>query len=170
MTLEVSVIMPAYNAVRFIEAALDSLRAQTGVELEVIVVDDGSIDETPRIVEQIATADPRVRLIASPHRGVSAARNTGLEAARAPFITFLDSDDLCPPGKTARQLARLRADPEAAVIVGEVMFFREADANCVPLPGTRTMRILGVNLGAALIRREIDANIALVKAAGLKFN
>ena len=91
-TVKVSVIMPAHNRETFIRDSMDSVLAQTFTDFELIVVDDGSTDTTAAIVESYT--DRRIRLIRQPNQGVSVARNTGLEAARGEFITFLDSDDL----------------------------------------------------------------------------
>lgn len=102
--VKVSVIMPAYNSELYIRESIDSVLAQSFTEFELIVVDDGSTDATATIVQSVT--DQRVRLIRQPNRGVSVARNTGLEAARGEFITFLDSDDLYYPDflKTLYQL------------------------------------------------------------------
>lgn len=103
----VSVIMPAYNSEVYIRESIDSVLAQSFTDFELIVVDDGSTDATAAIVQRVM--DQRVRLIRQPNRGVSVARNTGLEAARGQFITFLDSDDLYYPDflKTLHNLIRL---------------------------------------------------------------
>ena len=93
--VKVSVIMPAYNSEVYIRESIDSVLAQSFSDFELIVVDDGSTDTTAAIVESYT--DRRIRLIRQPNQGVSVARNTGLEAAKGEFITFLDSDDLCYP-------------------------------------------------------------------------
>ena len=93
--VKVSVIMPAYNSEVYIRESIDSVLAQSFTDFELLVVDDGSTDATATIVESFT--DQRIRLIRQPSRGVSVARNTGLEAARGQFITFLDSDDLYYP-------------------------------------------------------------------------
>ena len=93
--VKVSVIMPAYNRETYIRESIDSVLAQRFTDFELIVVDDGSTDATAAIVESYT--DRRIRLIRQSNRGVSVARNTGLEAARGRFITFLDSDDLYYP-------------------------------------------------------------------------
>jgi glycosyltransferase involved in cell wall biosynthesis len=87
-----SVIIPAYNAARTVSSAIASVLAQSVSDLEVVVVDDGSSDETGDVVGRIA--DPRVRLITQSNRGLPAARNAGIAAARGEYIAFLDSDDL----------------------------------------------------------------------------
>jgi len=107
----VSVIIPAYNAGRFIEAAVRSALAQTYAPIEVIVVDDGSTDDTAHIVERIAASDPRVTLLSQANQGASAARNAGAAAARGQFFAFLDADDLWHPSKIERQMDVFRNGP-----------------------------------------------------------
>jgi len=111
--LKVAVLMPAWNASRFIAEAIQSLLVQReAASFDIIVVDDGSTDSTVEIVTNIARAAPEVRLIALPHRGLPSARNAAL-AAISPdtdIVTFLDADDLSPPGRFARDLAALTSD------------------------------------------------------------
>lgn len=94
----VSIIVPAFNAEKFIAAALASIAAQTEQRYEIIVIDDCSSDQTAAIVKNLAEADPRIKQIALPHnRGPGVARNIGIEAARGRWIALLDADDLyCP--------------------------------------------------------------------------
>jgi glycosyltransferase involved in cell wall biosynthesis len=107
----VSVIVPAYNAERFVQPALRSILAQTVTDLEVVVVDDGSTDGTLAAARSIG--DSRVRVLTGPNRGVSHARNRGIAAALpSPYVAFLDADDLWDPAKLAVQLAFLEARPE----------------------------------------------------------
>ncbi|EMA58880.1 glycosyltransferase family 2 protein [Halorubrum lipolyticum] len=101
----VSVIIPTYNRAETLARAVDSALAQTVDDIEVLVVDDGSTDGTRALIEE---GDPRVRYLAhDTNRGVSAARNTGVEAARGEYVAFLDSDDEWLPRKLDRQLAVL---------------------------------------------------------------
>jgi glycosyltransferase involved in cell wall biosynthesis len=92
-----SVIVPCRNAEKTLEAALAGPLSSSLRELEVVVVDDGSTDGTPAILERIAASDPRVRIFRSDGRGVSAARNMGLDAACGEFVFFLDADDTVEP-------------------------------------------------------------------------
>jgi glycosyltransferase involved in cell wall biosynthesis len=101
----VDVIIPVRNRAQLISACLDSVHAQTLQPHAVIVVDDGSSDATPQIIEAYAARWPALRLIRSVPRGVSHARNIGLGASRAPFVAFLDSDDVWLPEKLERQMA-----------------------------------------------------------------
>jgi GT2 family glycosyltransferase len=101
----VSVVVPAYEAERFIARTLASALGQTMEDLEVIVVDDGSRDATADIAAQMAGTDPRLVLLRQENAGVAAARDLGLSAARGRFVAMLDADDLWHPEKLARQLA-----------------------------------------------------------------
>ncbi len=111
----VSVIVPTYNRRHTIGASVDSLLAQEGVDLEVVVVDDGSTDGTPALLAGMR--DPRVRVVERPHAGIAATRNAGIAAARAPLIAFHDSDDLALPGRLAVPLDYLRAHPEVDLVI-----------------------------------------------------
>ena len=95
--MEVSVIVPVYNAEKHLERCIESLRAQTLEAIEIIFVNDGSTDGSRRIIERHAERDDRIMLIDQPNRGVSAARNAGLEAAFGRYIGFVDADDEVAP-------------------------------------------------------------------------
>jgi glycosyltransferase involved in cell wall biosynthesis len=106
---EVSIILPTYNRLQFLRAAVDSVFAQTFSDWELIVADDGSGPETAAYLEELA-APPRVRVLRLPHSGKpSVARNAGWQAARGEYIAFLDSDDVWLPDKLALQTAALRS-------------------------------------------------------------
>jgi glycosyltransferase involved in cell wall biosynthesis len=96
-----SLIIPTFNHARFVGAAIDSALAQTVSAFEIIVVDDGSTDETPTVLARYAA---RVRVLRQENRGLSAARNAGLAAAHGTFVSFLDADDVMAPTKLAAQL------------------------------------------------------------------
>ena len=114
----VSVVMPAYNVAPYIGTSIASVCAQTFADWELLIVDDGSIDDTAAIAERFARADPRVRVLRQANGGISAARNAALRQAAGEFIAILDSDDLWLPGFLASQLAiferRTRAGPLGA--------------------------------------------------------
>lgn len=155
MRPEISIVMPAYNAAPFIAEALASLQRQADVAFEAVVIDDGSSDATLAIARAAAAADGRIVVIAGSHGGIATARNTGVAAASAPFISFLDADDLCPPGRLARHLGRLHADPAAEMIAGQMLLFRELGDDHWPRPGSHTERMWGVQLAAMTFRRGI---------------
>ena len=109
----VSIIIPCFNAGRWVAATLESALAQTWPHCEIIVVDDGSTDDSLAIARTFA---PRgVQVISQPNAGASAARNHGLRVARGDFIQFLDADDLISPDKIAAQVELLRARPPGTV-------------------------------------------------------
>jgi len=109
----VSVVVPTHNRRDLLEETLGTIFGQRGVDLEVIVVDDGSSDDTSTFVASVADG----RLKAIRHEvalGVSAARNAGLEAATRPWVAFIDDDDLWAPDKLATQIEAMRSDPDAS--------------------------------------------------------
>jgi len=115
----VSVVMPARNAVRFIEQAIRSVIEQTHARWELVVVDDASTDATAERVAAAAAADPRIRLIRLGQRvGPGPARNVALADVRGEYVAFLDSDDLWLPGKLERQLCFMRDRDVAFCIHG----------------------------------------------------
>lgn len=111
----VSVIMPAYNAAATLRGAALSVLSQSHEAWELIIVNDGSRDDTASIMDDLAAADPRIRTIhAQRNAGVAAARNAGMAAARGSYIAFLDSDDSWHPAKLRRQLQHM-ADTGSAI-------------------------------------------------------
>lgn len=160
MTL-VSIIMPAYDAERFIGEALDSLAAQTYRDFEVLVVDDESRDGTARLVAEAAKRDPRIRLLSIPHSGVATARNSGVRAAQGSLVTFLDADDLWRPDRLERHVSLLAREPATDLIVGEVLVFEALGPTLEPLAGSDHVQLRSVNLGAATIRPTVFDAVGL---------
>lgn len=113
---EVSVIIPAYNAEKYLAECLESVGSQTERNLEIIVVDDGSTDGTAAIVAGFAEADPRLRLIRQPNGGPGPARNTAIAAARGRYLAFVDADDLLLPHALEHMLAAARRHDAPMVI------------------------------------------------------
>ena len=104
----VSVIMPAYNAQEYIEEAIRSVQQQTVTDWELLVLDDGSQDETAAIVERLACKDPRIRFLPNDHNmGTARTRNRGLDLSRGQYVAFLDSDDVWLPTKIEQQINAL---------------------------------------------------------------
>lgn len=121
MTL-VSVIIPTFNRAEKVQRAVSSVLSQTFMDYEVIVVDDGSSDQT---AEALASFQNRITYIAhTENKGVSAARNTGIRASKAPFIAFLDSDDHWLPEKLDVQMRFFQENPEAVACQTEELWIR----------------------------------------------
>jgi glycosyltransferase involved in cell wall biosynthesis len=110
----ISVIIPTYNRAFCLERAISSVLAQVGADFELIVVDDGSTDGTRELLKPLVVTG-RLRYLAQPNRGVSAARNLGIRAAQGSWLAFLDSDDEWRSGKLAAQIQDLEIRPELAV-------------------------------------------------------
>jgi len=120
----VSVIVPVYNGGRYLRAALESVFAQTYRPIEVIVVDDGSTDDSGTIAQSF----PEVRYIHQTNQGVAAARNNGIEAARGEFFAFLDQDDLWTTDKLRVQVDYFLNHPDVGYTLTQQKFFLEPGA------------------------------------------
>ncbi|MBB3464950.1 glycosyltransferase family 2 protein [Rhizobium sp. BK377] len=165
----VSVVIPAFNASIYIERTLRSAMRQTYTALEIIVVNDGSTDDTAKLVEQIAITDSRIRLLTTPNRGVAAARNTGIDASSGPFVAFLDADDLWHPTKIEKQVNALtRLSPRWAAVYALHYIIDENDD--IIRPGTsdiakgyiyaRHLNFKYIGNGSALlVRRDVALEI-----------
>lgn len=118
--MKISVIVPAYNAVRYLPQTVQSVQNQTEDDWELIVVNDGSRDDTGPLADRLAAADPRIRVVHQPNAGLSGARNSGIAAAspEAKFFLFLDADDLLETGALAALAALLEDSPEASAAYG----------------------------------------------------
>jgi glycosyltransferase involved in cell wall biosynthesis len=114
----VSVVIPCYNGARFLREALDSVRAQTHPPLEILVIDDGSTDDSAMIAE---SSGPPVRVIRQANQGESVARNRGIDEAQGEWIAFLDADDLWTTSRLSRVLAA--AEPATCAVVNNIHFF-----------------------------------------------
>ena len=118
----VSIIIPTYNRAHTLVRALDSVRSQTFGDWELIVVDDGSDDGTADLVADYQ--EPRFRYFRQPNQGVSSARNLGIRASRALWISFLDSDDYWTNGKLQAQLEALESQPEYSIVYTNEIWIR----------------------------------------------
>ncbi len=154
----VSVIVPVYNGAQFIGKAIESVLVQNYDPLEIIIVDDGSTDETANIVKSYNN----MRYIYQPNQGVAAARNSGIENSRGKLIAFLDADDCWAPNKLNIQVDCLLKHPHICCTLGRQKNFLE--------PGTekpfwlREEHLLKDNVGflpTLLIRRDIFDKVGL---------
>ncbi|UWM80245.1 MULTISPECIES: glycosyltransferase family 2 protein [Rhizobium] len=128
--VRVAVVIPAYNAGEYLAQTLQSVVDQTHKALEIIIVDDGSTDETPSICRRFAASDSRIRILSTENRGVAAARNTGIQASKSDFIAFLDADDLWHSTYIQRMLSALQPLPDAWGAVYALHRFIDTEGYC----------------------------------------
>lgn len=170
----VSIIIPIYNAEKYIGTMLDSILGQTYDLLDVILVNDGSTDETKRICMSYVKRDPRIRYLEQDNRGPSAARNRGLACAKGTYVLFADADDFIP-AKAIEKLIKSAVETKADVVVGcfgeirqpngvHYIIVDKDEAICAALCGnTYLSNVAGryqsaVNMGATcgkLVKREL---------------
>ena len=139
----VSVVLIFLNEERFLEEAVQSVHDQELADWELILVDDGSTDRSTLIANDLAAVDQRIRYVDHPghaNRGMSASRNLGAAHATAPFIAFLDADDVWVPGKLAEQVDLLERMPDVAMVCGAPLYWYSWDpastrADHAVLPG-----------------------------------
>ncbi len=157
----VSVIMAAFNAERFLSAAIESVRAQSMTDWELVVCDDGSTDRTAEIVDAISREDRRVRLVRSPtNLGMSAARNLGFANSRGSAVANLDADDLCTPDRLAKQLEWSRRYPHDIICTGFIHFGAVETQTCdLYLPQALTDAALWVTTPASSGSLWIDRRV-----------
>jgi glycosyltransferase involved in cell wall biosynthesis len=160
----VSVIIPSYNSRRWIARAIDSVMAQTYKNIEIIVVDDGSADETREFIRENYGSNDRVRYLFQPNSGVSRARNQGIEQAKGDLISFLDADDWLLPEKVARQVEFLRAHPEYQIAYCDFWnaYDREGPLE-VPTGGWLIKGVSGQILPDLLARTVVIMHATLVR-------
>jgi amino acid adenylation domain-containing protein len=165
----ISVIIPAYNRARFLPEAIESVLSQTFPVLEIIVVDDGSTDETKEVCDHY----PTVKYIYQDNQGVSAARNTGIKLSQGDYLIFLDSDDRLLPQAVEIGLNSIKAHPEAAFVFGHYNFLyinsdgsytAEENSEKLPEVAASYATILGrehivLCPGCALIKRTVIESI-----------
>ena len=116
-----SVVIPSYNRASLIRRSIDSVLSQSVTDFEIIIVDDGSTDNTEEVIKTIG--DPRVVYLKQENKGATAARNNGVRHAKGDYVSFLDSDDVWYPTTLAKQLAKFKSDSEISCVYG--------DLNCI---------------------------------------
>jgi glycosyltransferase involved in cell wall biosynthesis len=172
MLPRVSVLMPNYNYARYIRGAIDSVLAQTMDDFELIIVDDGSADNSREIIESYLV-DPRVRFRPVNHVGQANARNAAIEWARAPLFAFIDADDQWLPEKLAKQVALFDRDPSLGVVYTRRLLIDETGREIpyIQPPFHRgdvvaeMFRDNFVCFSTALVRRLVMEHIGLLDAS-----
>jgi glycosyltransferase involved in cell wall biosynthesis len=176
--MKISLHMPAYNAEATIGSALKSLlRQREAGDLDIVVIDDGSVDRTCDVVLGLAARAPEIRLISVAHGGISKARNAALQAMApdADIVGFLDADDLSPEGRLARDVDAFQTDPTIDFIYSTTRFFDVEDAErLAPSVSSHSADGRIVNLAAGMFRRRLLDQVGpfdetLVQAEDLDF-
>ena len=157
----VSVVMPVYNAAATLREAVDSVRAQTETDWELILIDDASEDESAALAEKLSSEDDRIRLLRNPQNlGVSETRNRGIREARGVFVALLDSDDRWRPEKLSKQLHLARESGADLIYCSYGMIDAEGKTCCADFlvpESTDWENILVrsvISCSTAMIRRE----------------
>jgi hypothetical protein len=134
----VSVVLPVFNAEPYLNEALASILGQSLTDFELIAINDGSTDESGRILAEHAARDSRIHLISRENRGLSRSLNEGLEAARATYVAIMNADDVALPDRLSKQAAFLDANPSVAAVGGQVrlMLADGKDGPATRLPQT----------------------------------
>jgi hypothetical protein len=140
--VSVSIILPTYNRAHLVADAIESVLNQSFTDFELLVIDDGSTDNTEQVVGSIS--DHRLKYIKQRNRGASAARNTGIQASISNFVAFLDSDDLWLPDKLSLQMAKVDANPEVGLVYGKYLSSADSEGS---------MKITGVCYPQLELRR-----------------
>ena len=139
----ITVVIPCHNGERYLEETLASVLHQTWRPIDVVVVNDGSTDNSAALAERLG--DP-IRVVSQSQRGPAAARNCGIATARGDLIAFIDQDDLWVPEKLTMQMAAFEADPALDVCVGYIQRFRDTAHGRVkrgkPVPGYLSVTLL----------------------------
>jgi len=158
----VSVIMPAYNAEKWIARAVASLQEDPYQNWELLVVDDHSTDATPKRVETRAASDPRIKYKVNPGKGVSAARNFGLAHAAGKYVAFLDADDVYFPNALARRVGYMESHPDVQAVYCTIRLVDEDlrdlwRLHAPPVVRFDDMHSSKMHVNAVMLRRELAA-------------
>lgn len=163
----ISVIIPAYNAERWIGETLRSIQNQTINNLEIIVVDDGSTDKTFYIVEKFLFSDSRIKLLTQTNQGVGAARNLGLDASSGEFIAPVDADDIWHPKKLELQLDQMRNSRNDVGLI--YSHFSKIDETGEKIGFSEASGIVGNVLFSIILSNFIgNGSVPLIRASALR--
>jgi glycosyltransferase involved in cell wall biosynthesis len=160
----ISVIIPVFNRELYIQSAIESLFHEKDLNLEIIVIDDGSTDSTVKIVKSLQNNYSNITLILSEHGGAAKARNIGIKSVseQSNYITFLDSDDLNVPGRLKRQLMLLEKNPNIYFVVGLLTLFEQINEKTYEIvPGSKSVTLAGLSVTTMLLKKEVFNKIGI---------
>lgn len=159
----VSVIIPCHNHADFLAKAVDSALVQTYDLLEVIIIDDGSTDESPRVGLSCAKRDPRVRYVRQENAGRSAARNNGIGVARYDFVAFLDADDELDSDFLSISMRMLTTLPESFGMVACRCAYMDFSGRVLPSRSLRSQKALELSCADVIIKSRFPCNVVAKK-------
>lgn len=165
----ISVVMPAYNEERYIESAIQSVLDQTHRELELIVVDDGSSDRTPEVLDDMRKREARLRVITQANRGIVAALNTGCAAASGSYLARMDANDLIRPQRLAVQLRYLNRFEDVGVVATHMEKMDETGRSLGEFWRTPTLPsevAWGLHFGSCIVHASILCRRRIMEEAG----
>ena len=163
----VSVLTPVYNAEKYIGDAIGSILSQTFTDFEFIIINDGSTDNTAKIVRKYAAQDKRIKFIDSKKNlGVSAVRNKLLDSARGEYIAYQDADDISVPNRLETQVKFLDENPDVTVVGGAMLAFPRPELIVVP----KNPKIMDFCIANAVSNPTVMFRRADVMAIGLRYN
>ena len=164
----VSVLVPVRDGARFLRAAIESVLAQTLKDFELLIVDDGSQDETPEIVAEAARRDPRIKALSQPRTGLVAALNRGIAAARAPLIARLDADDIALPERLARQTETMEREPGLGLLgsFAEEIYEQGRALRTRKPPVSHAALVAALQCGNPFVHSTVMFRYHLVRALG----
>lgn len=161
--MKTTVIVPVYNRPDSLMLAIRSLiRERNVVDIDILIVDDGSTDRTPEVIKGLAASHPEIRSVRRDNGGVTKARNTGLENLpdETAFVTFLDSDDTLAVDRFATDMSILQAQPDIELTYGNMVATTEIDPLTLrPAEGAPQKEITSIHLSCALMRRSLTERI-----------
>lgn len=164
----VSVLMTAYNAEKYITQAIESILNQTYTDYEFIIINDGSTDDTPNIIQQYADQDSRIIFVDNKqNQGLIAVLNQGLDMARGEFIARMDADDISLPERFDRQVAYLDANPDVGVLGTLIYGFGRYEAPGVQIPVVTVFDLLKQNY---IAHPSVMMRKALLDKYSLRYN
>lgn len=169
MTPTVTIVIPAYQAGRYIGEMMDSVLPEVAESTEILIVNDGSTDNTAEILARYD--DPRIRVLTQDNQGVVAALNYGLEQARGAFVARLDADDWLVPGRIDAQLAVMAADPDVVCVGTDYVLVFEDGAESAPIRMPESDRACRERLSLASCHcgASVLLRMSAIRKAGIQF-
>jgi glycosyltransferase involved in cell wall biosynthesis len=161
--MKITIIVPTFNRSETLSIALASALSQGDAEtVDVLVIDDGSTDDTPALLSNLQSKHVNLRVVRTANGGVTEARNYGLShlLPESQFVTFLDSDDVLPKNRLVTDLARFKGDPSLELTYGQMELTDALDpVTMTPPPTARVARVTGIHLSCCLFRRSLIERI-----------